>query len=119
LVNHDGLAAVTKIVFHFTMQLADSDRTPAFRDAARNETGSTPAAMEQPATPQAPRYGLPFRVEAGEPPRFIVTALNPGSPAERSCITPGDRLLEFQLQPIDDEARFCLQLLADRCHATI
>jgi C-terminal processing protease CtpA/Prc len=112
LINHDGLAATTRIVFQLVMQVADADTVPAFRDAARNEAASSPAALEQSATPQPPRFGLPFRVDSGQPAAFIVTALNPGSPAEKSGIKPGDRLLEFQGHPIEDEAQFRLQLLA-------
>jgi hypothetical protein len=118
LINHDGLAAVTRVIFEFTMQLADSDSTPAFRDAARNDAALNATSLEQPAAPQPPRYGLPFRVEAGDPPRFVVTALNPGTSAERSGIRPGDKLLEFQGRPIIDEARFRLELLAARGETT-
>src|SRR6478736_4450385 len=111
LINHDGLAAITKLIFEFTVRLADDEYIPAFRDAARSEAGSSPASLEQPVTPQAPRFGLPFRIESGDEPKFIVSALTPGSPAEKSGIRPGDRLLEFQGQPLNDEARFRLQLL--------
>jgi hypothetical protein len=112
LINHDGLAAATRIIFQLAMQVADSESVPVFRDAARNESASSPASLEQPNTFQPPRFGLPFRIEPGEPAKFIVTALNPGSPAEKSGIKPGDRLLEFQGQPIDDEAELRLHLLA-------
>jgi hypothetical protein len=112
LINHDGLAATTRIVFQLVMQVADADTAPAFRDAARNEAASSPAALEQPATPQPPRFGLPFRVDPGQPAQFIVTALNPSSAADKSGLKPGDRLLEFQGHPIEDEGQFRLQLLA-------
>ncbi len=112
LINHDGLAATTRIVFQLAMQVADVDTVPAFRDAARNEAAYSPDSLEQPVTPQRPRFGLPFRVEPGSPPKFVVTALNPGAPAERSGIKPGDQLLEFNGRPIGDEAQFRLELLA-------
>jgi hypothetical protein len=118
LINHDGLATASKLIFEYAVRLADADRAPAFRDAARNEAGSSPQSLEYPATPQAPRYGLPFRVEPGEPAKFIVTGLTPGTPAEKSGIKAGDRLLEFQGEPIHDDARFRLQLLAARGETT-
>lgn len=118
LINHDGLAAVTKLIFEFTVRLADDEYVPIFRDAARSEAGSSPASLEQPVSPQAPRFGLPFRMEPGDEPKFIVTALTPGSPAEKSGIRPGDRLLEFQGQPLNDEARFRLQLLGSAGETT-
>jgi len=103
------------------MQLADDDDVPTFRDAARQEAASSPAALEQPVTPQPPRFGMPFRIEPGqpgEPEKIIVTSLTPGSPAERSGIKSGDRLLEFQGQPVTDEAQLRLQLLAARGEST-
>ena len=87
------------------MHLADADDVPAFRDAARQEAGSSPQSLEQPVTPQPPRFGMPFRVEPGEPPKFVLTGLTPGSPAERAGLKAGDRLLEFQGQPIRDESQ--------------
>jgi hypothetical protein len=118
LINHDGLATASKMIFEFAVRLADADQVPAFRDAARNEAGSSPQSLEHAATPQPPRYGLPFRVEPGQPPKFIVTGLTPGTPAEKSGIRAGDRLLEFQGEPIRDDARFRLQLLASHGETT-
>jgi hypothetical protein len=112
LVNHEGLAAVTKMVFEFAIRLADEEQVPAFREAARSETGSSPASLEQAVSQQPPRFGLPFRIDAGDEPKFFVTALTAGSPAEKSGIRAGDRLLEFQGEPIRDDGRFRLQLLA-------
>jgi len=118
LVNHEGLAAVARIVFEFAIRLADEEQVPAFREAARSETGSSPASLEQPSSPHPPRFSLPFRVDAGDEPKFIVTTLSPGTAAEKSGIRSGDRLLEFQGEPIRDEARFRLQLLAASGEAT-
>jgi len=94
------------------MQLADADRVPTFREAARQDSSLSGHSLEQPVTAQPPRFGMPFRVEPGEPPKVFVTGLNPGSPAEKSGLKSGDRLLEFQGEPIGDEARLRLQLLA-------
>lgn len=112
LVNHEGIATVTKMIFELVVRLADEERVPAFRDASRTEAGSSSASLEQPATPLPPRFGLPFRVESGDEPKMIITALTAGSAAERSGIRAGDRLLEFQGEAIRDEARLRLQLLA-------
>ncbi|HEY2412730.1 MAG TPA: M20/M25/M40 family metallo-hydrolase [Pirellulaceae bacterium] len=112
LVNYEGLATISKMIFEFAVRLADEERVPSFREAARNETASSPASLEQPASPQPPRFGLPFRIEAGDEPKFIVTALTAGSAAEKSGFRAGDRLLEFQGEPIRDDARFRLHLLA-------
>jgi hypothetical protein len=112
LINHDGLIAITKLMFEFVMRMADEPHVPAFREAARNESSLTPASLEQPVAPLPPRFGLPFKVEPGDEPKFLVTALTPGSPAEKSGLRPGDQLLEFQGHPLREEARFRLEMLA-------
>ena len=112
LINHDGLATITKMMFEFAMRMADEQHLPAFREAARNDSSSSPASLEQPIAPLPPRYGLPFKIEPGDEPKFIVSTLPPGFPAEKSGLRPGDRLLEFQGQPIRDDARFRLHMLA-------
>jgi S1-C subfamily serine protease len=61
---------------------------------------------------------MPFRVEHGGVAKIIVTGLTPASPAERSGIKAGDRLLEFQGRPIIDEARLRLELLAAKGETT-
>ena len=111
-INHDGLATTAKLAFRLAVQLADGDFVPAFRDAGRRESPQTAAWLEQPATPQAPRFGLATKFEPGDPPRVIVTSIPRGTPAEKAGLKVGDRLLEFQGEPIRDESRFRLQLLA-------
>src|SRR5262245_59698448 len=54
LVNHEGLAAVAKMVFEFAVRMADEERVPSFREAARLETASSPASLEQPIATQPP-----------------------------------------------------------------
>jgi hypothetical protein len=119
LVNQEGLAVIARMVFEFAVRLADEEQAPVFREAARTESGSSPASLEQPISTQPPRFGLPFRVDAGEEPKFIVTALTAGLPAEKSGIRAGDRLLEFQGERIRDDARFRLQMLAAAGETTL
>jgi hypothetical protein len=118
LVNHAGLAEATRIVFNLAMELADAEHVPPFREASRSESAVTSQSLEQAGAQQPPRFGLPFRIEKGEEPKFIVTAPSPGSPADRAGFKPGDRLLEFNGQRIEEEARLRLQLLAARGDTT-
>jgi hypothetical protein len=111
-INHDGLAVTSKLIFSVLMNVTEADRLPSFRDAARQDAGSTPAALEQPDRPQPPRFGIPLRVEPGNPPAIFVTALIAGAPAERSGLKPGDQLLEFQGEPIHDETQLRKDMLA-------
>ena len=112
LINHEGLRASSQIAFHTLVQLADADRLPAFRTNALRETVAIQAQLEQPVTPNAPRYGFPFKMLEGEPLRLELTAVNPGSAAERAGLKAGDRLMAFQGEPIRDVTRFRLQMLA-------
>jgi S1-C subfamily serine protease len=68
--------------------------------------------------PLPPRYGMPFRIEPGDVPKYIVSEPVPGSPADRGGIKAGDRLLEFQGEPIFDEAQLRLVMLAARGETT-
>jgi hypothetical protein len=117
-INHDGLACTTKIAFRLVMHLADDGPLPPFRDTGRRENQQTAATLEQPIAPQAPRFGIPFKFEPGDPPRVILTGIARGTPVERAGLKTGDRLLEFQGQPIRDEGRFRLQLLAAQGETT-
>jgi len=110
-VNAEGLTKVARVVLLTVLELADRDEFGKFRDAARREHAGTKAWLEQPVAPQAPRYGIPFKVQ-GEPPQFVLTGTAAGSPAEKAGLRAGDRLLTFQGQPVADEKQFRLELLA-------
>jgi hypothetical protein len=118
LINHDGLAAATQVAFFTLMRLADDDRLSPFREAARVDSATSAHSLEQPVPPLPPRYGMPFRIEPGDVPKYIVSEPVPGSPADRGGIKAGDRLLEFQGEPIFDEAQLRLVMLAARGETT-
>jgi len=111
-INQAGLASVTRIAFQTLLQLADADKLPAFRDVVRSESSLGRYALEQSISPQPPRFGMPFKVEAAEPLKIVLTGFTAGSPAETSGLKSGDQLLEFNGRPIESETRFRLQLLA-------
>jgi Peptidase family M28/PDZ domain len=117
-VNHDGLAMASKLIFAAVMNLAEAEALPTFREAAKYDAATKATSLEQPVAPQAPRFGMPFRVEGGETPRVILAAPTPGSPAERGGLKAGDQLLEFQGQPITENAKLRLELLAARGETT-
>ncbi|MCU0876185.1 MAG: M20/M25/M40 family metallo-hydrolase [Pirellulaceae bacterium] len=110
-VNHEGVARVARVGFLALVALADQPETVPFRDAGRREHAGTKAALEQPVAPQAPRYGLPYRVVAGDPLQFVLTGVTVGSAAERAGFRAGDRLVAFQGQPLTEETSFRLALL--------
>ena len=55
---------------------------------------------------------MPIKFEPGDPPRITLTSVPRGTPAEKAGLRAGDHLLGFQGEPIRDETRFRLQLLA-------
>jgi hypothetical protein len=112
LINHEGLRASSQIAFHTLVQLAEVDRIPAFRTNVLRETVVAQAQLEQPVATAVPRYGFPFKTLEGEPLRLELTAVNPGSAAERAGLKAGDKLISFQGEPIDDVTRFRLRMLA-------
>jgi C-terminal processing protease CtpA/Prc len=111
-INHDGLRTATSLAFHTLIAVADAEQRPAFRPASTRESPATQAQIEQPISPNPPRYGFPFQVLPGEPPQVMLTGVNPGTPAEAAGFKTGDRLVSFQGEPITDEHLFRLQLLA-------
>jgi hypothetical protein len=119
LINSDGIASVAKVVLLSAVQLADTPLPIKFRPTARNEHAGSGAALEQPITPQPARYGMPFQVEPGDPPRFVLSGVTPGSAAEKAGLKAGDRLVAFQGEPIADERKLRLELLAARGEVTL
>jgi membrane-associated protease RseP (regulator of RpoE activity) len=111
LVKSDGIASVARIVFQAAWELADHDQIGTFRDLSRREHAGHQAALEQPVTPQAPRYGIPFEVR-GDDRQFVLVGVSPGSAAEKAGLQRGDRLITFQGRPIVEDQQFRLELLA-------
>jgi len=118
LINHDGLASAARIAFHTIVRYADADELPPFREAVLQESPATARWLEQPVSTQQPRFGIPFRVAPGDPPKLVLTGITPGSPADKSGLRAGDELLELNGEPIRDEARLRLLLLAARGETT-
>ena len=111
-LNNDGITKVARVAFLTVLELANRDEVGKFREASRGETVNHQAAAEQPVQPQAPRFGLPMRVEPGDLPRFVLTSVPAGSAAAKGGLLPNDRLIELNGQPIRDEKQFRLELLA-------
>jgi hypothetical protein len=110
-VNHEGVARVARVAFYTVAALADRPEPVPYREAGRREHAGNKAALEQPVAPQAPRYGLPYRVVEGDPPQFVLTGVTARSAAERAGFRTGDRLVAFQGEPLTEETSFRLALL--------
>ena len=111
-LNADGMASVSQLAFLTVLDLANQPTRTRFRPASRTENSSTQAWFEQPIAQQSPRFGVPFEVIPGDPPRFVLTSVTNGSPAQRAGLRAGDEIISFRGEAVTDEAKFRLRLLA-------
>lgn len=114
LIQHDGIRRVSRLVLQTALRLADIDQLDKYRAQARGESTYHQQLLERSQLPQQPRFGLPWRTEAGDKLHIIFLAPTPGSAAEAAGIRSGDRLLAYEDAPVEDEQRFRLQLFAAR-----
>lgn len=119
LLNVEGIERVSQLVLRTLIRAADADALPAFRETSRRETPDTKTLFEQPAASDPPRLGLSWKAPVGGDglaeelaQGLVVTAVAPNSAAQRAGLLAGDRVVGFAGQPIQDEARFRMQLLA-------
>ncbi|MEZ6114879.1 MAG: M20/M25/M40 family metallo-hydrolase [Pirellulaceae bacterium] len=109
-LNKEGMQQVARLLFNITYQLAESEDITKFRSASHTESTATQQAMETQLAAPAPRLGVVWLVN--ELSGFEVTQVVDGSPAATAGIRTGDRLLAFNNQPLDDEQRFRIDVLA-------
>lgn len=109
-LNKDGMQQVARLLFNITYQLAESEDVTKFRSASQTESIATQQAMETQLAAPVPRLGVVWLVN--ELSGFEVTQVVDGSPAALAGIQTGDRLLAFNNQPLDDEQRFRIDVLA-------
>jgi hypothetical protein len=108
-LNLDGIQRVARLMVDVTMDLADTDDLPRFREVSRRETlnerGRSAFELPMLVNP-AGRFGIKWksRVEGEE--GIVVTSVQAGSAAARAGIRAGDRLLTFAGQTIDGDREF-------------
>jgi hypothetical protein len=111
LINNEGVERVARLCFLTLEQLADMPERPAFRAAARQENVISQAKLEAPGPAPQSRFGIGWKKNA-EDGQLSVVQLVRGAPAERSGIQVGDKLVSFNGEPVENQDRFHLQLLA-------
>lgn len=111
-VNYEGLEAVSRLLFELARSVADADVLPGFREMSRNERPPQQRQAEAVAPPPASRLGLTWDGNrlAGAP--FVVTAVEPQSPAERAGLRAGDRIVRFAEIPVSEIDRLSDFVLA-------
>lgn len=111
LISNEGVERVARLCFLTLEQLADSPERKAFRLTSRQENVIAQARLEAPAQAPPSRFGVGWRMTA-EDGDLAVVHIVPGSPAERSGIRIGDKLVSYNGESVEDQERFHLQLLA-------
>jgi hypothetical protein len=92
-VDDKGIERVSRYLLSLAIDVADHDRTPAFRDASRAESNANRRGLEV-ATPAPPRLGVSWDSQT-EPGKFKVVRVESGSAAERAGIVVGDLIVSF------------------------
>jgi len=108
-LNLEGIQRIARLMVDVTMDLADSDNVPLFRELARRETTSEKAreAFERPLVPNtAGRFGIKWKSRGEGESGILVTSVQPGTAAARAGLRVGDRILTFAELTIDGDREF-------------
>lgn len=115
----EGMKSVAQLTLRTLIELADRDTVPVFRPESRQENPQSRIAYEQPSTPFAPRFGLPWVLEkpaadAPAPTELTIRLLKPSaaSAAEAIGIQAGDLLVSYEGKPIENEEKLRVAMLA-------
>ena len=113
-IRHDGIERIARVSFRVLCEVADQGDSPSFRTASSNESPATREQLERALPPPAPRFGAGWRSNMEEPPEagLVVTHTVPNSPAARVGLRAGDRIVQFNGQPVASENELRLAVLA-------
>jgi hypothetical protein len=104
-VNEEGMQQVSRLLFRVTADLADREQLPGFRTAGRHETPRHKQQLERHLEHLKPRLGVRWRNDdQGE--GLLLAYVAEGSAAERAGLQTGDRILEFDGEPIENTEQF-------------
>ncbi|MHB8971295.1 MAG: M20/M25/M40 family metallo-hydrolase [Pirellulaceae bacterium] len=111
LIEREGMQAVSQLMFRVANDLAEADKVPAFRSAARYESIATRSEFERGVASAPPRLGVSWG-SASNGEGLTLTRVMPGSAAELAGLQIGDRLIRCDGRSISDGDQFRLIILA-------
>lgn len=100
LINNEGMQRVSRLMFAIAYGLANSPRTLQYRSQAKHETQEPKHTMFGAAAQMPDRLGIACELQVTCGRGVRVTHVDSGSPAQRSGLQPGDRVLQFSGQEI-------------------
>lgn len=89
-IQAEGVERISKWMFSFLLDMAESDKIPSFRAASRNEGDAQQRSFESQSEHQD--EGLLWREDEAEPTTVLVVGLQPGSRMHSSGLIPHDRI---------------------------
>ena len=101
-INHEGMRSVARLLFAAVHEMADADRTPQFRQAARREDNHMSRGISSPVGSAPPRLGVRWREPDDRSTGVQLTSVEAGTPAEAARLRPGDRIVRLGEQEIEN-----------------
>jgi hypothetical protein len=126
-INVEGLQDISRYMFEMLVKVANADRLPTFRAAARYENADARRQQERPTPSPPPRIGIRWQLPPAansssgggantlvpiENQGIIVTHVVPGSPAAEAGIRTGDNLVALDGVPTIPIEKFQQTLLS-------
>jgi len=106
LINGDGMADITRLLFGVVHELANRPASLPFRDAASQESPETEAAIVEETPKPVDRLGVEWIDSAASAGGILVSQVEPDSPADRAGVRPGDRITRVAGRDIRSDEDF-------------
>jgi hypothetical protein len=108
----NGMQAVSRLCFRLVTELANRPSVPSFRDRSRAETlAAMQREVERPSPPLPSRLGISWAAKRRSEDGIIVSVVSANSAAARAGVLPGDRIVKFDENSLDDDGEFQSHLL--------
>ncbi len=103
-LNITGMEQISRYLLRQLCTIAESDTLPHFRASGRSESPASQRRMEPPLAALPPRLGISWKYLADEPAHWLVTEVQPDSPASLAGLQKGDHILSVDAMPTTSKA---------------